>query len=454
MLKWNSKSFITAFLLFAILFTSANPCICKNRGSYVKVNIKEGIEKFIFKRGEYIKLYRGQWGKDILIDSTIVKSTIIFSGDSLFEAGEYTLKDKHNVNILEFMVSDNYSISEYFKIHYNSSVKHNAEPDCIEQIKGNTENRYFVQMQNIAATNINKENYNALKEQISALCDEVTANCKGTLLQYLCDYSFAPQKSARDIAEIFPLSDNRIINTRFGKLAIDNLLKRTEENLNEVIIYFANKIISRSSEELKPLLIANMFLYYQESHIMGQEAIAVYLAKEYFLNGKYKWPYDEDEFLPKSYVFMNEHSLIGEKAPELILKDTSNTNIYFPAPDDNPSILYFYAPDCTICKIEVPLLMNFLKFYSGKPLNVYAVNVSSNKEEWMSYIKTNFNIDNTLIHFVNAWDPAIESNFPMLYGVISTPKLFLINKTHNISGRRLSIENLGQLLNIENNTSK
>jgi AhpC/TSA family. len=255
--------------------------------------------------------------------------------------------------------------------------------------------------------------------------------------------------SIEEFISNFPLNDTRIINTRFCKIAIDNLLNKIELNSNNTIMQYIEKIISRSSEELKPYLIANLFYYFQEPKIMGQENIAIDLAKKYFNNGAIKWPYT-DSYLPKAFTYMNENSLIGMQAPELNLEDTLGRKVSLRSLDKEYTIIYFYSDDCITCKVETPKLIEFLNSYFGSQINVYAVYTGDNKNIWRNYIKKNLNIDNSYINWINVYDPTLDSNFPLLYGVVTTPKIYLINKEKYIIGRRLNTNSLRELLYIEN----
>ena len=55
-------------------------------------------------------------------------------------------------------------------------------------------------------------------------------------------------------------------------------------------------------------------------------------------------------------------------------------------------------------------------------------------------------IKNPLVERIDLWDPKVESNFPLLYGVISTPQMLLTTDKGIIVGRRLTPKSLEQLL--------
>ena len=76
------------------------------------------------------------------------------------------------------------------------------------------------------------------------------------------------------------------------------------------------------------------------------------------------------------------------------------------------------------------------------PLTVYAVNVGDLADAWEEYRKN-------LPGAVHLWDPLHESDWQIQYGVLQTPKLFLIGPDGVILGRGLDTPALRLLLEKE-----
>ena len=180
--------------------------------------------------------------------------------------------------------------------------------------------------------------------------------------------------------------------------------------------------------------------HYLKSKIMGDDAVAVHVARKWFLSGDVKMKTDEDLLNAQIYVKFNESSLIGCPAPALTLFAPDSTTLRIPA-KDTYSVLYFYDTGCATCKRETPKLQKLVA--SEKyPITVYAIYVGASAQEWAAY-RENFE------GVTHLWDPAVSSDWQILYGVLQTPRMFLVNNSGEIVGRGLDTSALEILLNRE-----
>jgi hypothetical protein len=91
--------------------------------------------------------------------------------------------------------------------------------------------------------------------------------------------------------------------------------------------------------------------------------------------------------------------------------------------------------------VETPRLRALVK--EGKyPLQVFAVYVGASAEAWAAY-------RDTFPGVTHVWDPEITSDWQRLYGVLQTPRMFLVNPSGTIVGRNLDTPALRILLNKE-----
>ena len=180
--------------------------------------------------------------------------------------------------------------------------------------------------------------------------------------------------------------------------------------------------------------------HYLKSKIMGDDAVAVHIARKWFLSGAVKMKTQEDAFHAQLFVQFNENSLIGNPAPALTLFTPDSTTLRIPA-KDTYSVLYFYDTGCATCKKETPRLQKLID--SGKfPVTVYAIYVGASAEEWADYREKFTGV-------THLWDPDITSDWQLLYGVLQTPRMFLVSPTGQILGRGLDTPALEILLNRE-----
>lgn len=180
--------------------------------------------------------------------------------------------------------------------------------------------------------------------------------------------------------------------------------------------------------------------HYLQSKIMGDEAVAVHVAEKWFLSGAIPMHSDGDLLNAQVFVMFNKNSLIGEPAPPVTLKDTVGREVTIPTAEGY-SAIYFYDTSCSTCRLETPRLRQLMQ--EGEfPLTVYAVNVGDQADDWEKYREN-------LPGAIHLWDPEHESDWQLQYGVLQTPKLFLIGPGGEILGRGLDTPALKMLLSKE-----
>ena len=245
----------------------------------------------------------------------------------------------------------------------------------------------------------------------------------------------------------------------------------------DVQVREADFLIGSCNDSLVRQTVAlKIFDHYLNSNIMGAEAVAVHLCDNWFIPGKIAMRSPEELMATRIYAEFNRSSLIGMKAPELALKDTTDADvILFP---DNPanmgyenpddcrtasgqdateaheqgkasgkrySILYFYDTDCAKCRLETVMLRNTLE-NGNFPVDIYAIYTKDDRRKWMDWVHGNFNIDAPATTVRHLWDPDFSSGFLLKYGILETPAIFLISPDGTIAGRRLDSMALEQLL--------
>ncbi len=368
------------------------------------------------------------WRGNITIDSTLAdkKGNITFKGKKNLTPGEYIVK--WNGKSIELFISDDGYTNEKFLL----------DGEKIVHKSGNAENGHFAEFQNLISYGWKSlPNAASLQSKIDSVAAILEHNLQGSLFNLMLNGKTGNRY----------LTDNRIANTRFGKKYLTDYLEEIEYNHNDTLITKADSLITQASDSIRPLAALEIYRYFSEPKIMGQESIACHVAEQYFLN-KALHANQSDMFEMSTFVMLNKNSLLGMPAKELQMKDTAGTviSLHRLAGRGEYTILYFYTDDCIVCRIETPKLAEFANNYNAGTLNVYAVYTQDYRERWIKYIKENFNINNPSANWVNVWDPEIESGFHLVYNVISTPQIYLLDKSGTIIGRNLDVKALKELI--------
>ena len=200
-------------------------------------------------------------------------------------------------------------------------------------------------------------------------------------------------------------------------------------------------ISSASDPVLRAHIAQYIFKHYSASPVMGDEGVAVHVAREWITAGKVDaTPSERAE--AESYIRFNGRSLIGMKAPVLTLRDVNQQTVQvFDRPRERYTVLLFYDTTCAPCALVTEYLKRYLPT-APVPLDVVAVYVGIREPSWARYRATGL----TLEGVQHLWDPGMQSDFQEAYGVIKTPALFLIAPDCTIVGRRLDAKSLQALL--------
>ena len=203
-------------------------------------------------------------------------------------------------------------------------------------------------------------------------------------------------------------------------------------------------IESTSDSLLRQFVALDIYDHYLNSPVMGSENVAVYVYDKWFNTGKVRMRNEADSIAAKVYADFNRQSLIGEKAPVVLLETSDGKKVEIFGPDDvggRYRILYFYDTDCAKCRLET-LLLDGLLSEKSYPADVYAVYVGEDRAKWEGYMSEHLKADG-IKHY---WDPAMDSDMQRKYGILKTPRLFLVSPDGIVIGRGLDVEALQTML--------
>ena len=250
------------------------------------------------------------------------------------------------------------------------------------------------------------------------------------LLPFCC---FAQVDSTR-LAEL----DKRL-ETYFQILEPENVDVKSREC--DLLIDSAKDSLLRQHIALKA------YDHYLNSTLMGDEGVAVHLTDTWFAPGLVSMGGEEVLFNAKIFADFNRQSLLGKPAPSFAMESFEGDSVSFGGRSEHYRVLLFYDTDCAKCKLELMRLRPLLDSRNW-PVDLYAVYTGGDKESWGKWLSERMNINAPRTRIFNLWDPEITSDYQMKYGVLQTPRMFLIDKEGTIIGRGLDSDALEHLLDI------
>ncbi|PKP00201.1 MAG: hypothetical protein CVU13_01445 [Bacteroidetes bacterium HGW-Bacteroidetes-8] len=261
-----------------------------------------------------------------------------------------------------------------------------------------------------------------------------------------------PAKERFDIIRADQSSQQEIKSTP-EKLyrAIDNYLLSVPAEIDS-LIKACDYLIGQSSDTTTKSMIAGyLFNQFSTSGVMGYESVAIFIAKNYFLNSRLKWNGEGGLALLRLYAEFNENSLIGMSAPELQLSGADLRPLSLRGLTERYTIIYFFDDECPLCKERFGGLKEIAEQYRYLNLTIYAVFTRSDSAALSKFITDNFGSAGGAVE--SGWrfvfDPGSTSDFHKLYNVLKTPQMFLVDSEKKIIGRELDNKALKTLLDAE-----
>lgn len=188
-----------------------------------------------------------------------------------------------------------------------------------------------------------------------------------------------------------------------------------------------------------------LYTKYLNSPLMGDESVAIYITDQWLIPGKASLPSSDDMMMAKVYADFNRSSQIGFPAPSLLLTSPDGSQSVIDFKEDGLKVLYIYDTSCSQCRTESALLSALLPS-CGHSLELVALYCGTDESSWLSYSHKRLPAEDSSLKVSHFWDPSSESGFQQKYGVLSTPKMFLIGDDGIILGRNLDTRSLLELL--------
>jgi len=283
----------------------------------------------------------------------------------------------------------------------------------------------------------------------------------------------------------------------------------------DTVIAEVDKLMKKCeiTPEIYKAVLGGIQNYYNQSKIVIHEKVFVHLAKNYYLAGKTPW--SSEEYLNKLKIRIEqiEYCLVGNTAKDIVMvripNDTSQYKDFkgllnvlrnqgtkiiadIPTTDQNTiiqrfikaydgyqehfenyaslhqvdalyTILWFWEPSCSHCKVSTPKLRDIYRKYKPFGVEVFAVNIEAapflipdyffdtpdvkwtkfvdNLHLWFDFIK-----GNNLNEWINVYDPYETSQFRDYYNIITTPSVYLLDNEKKIMVKNISVENLEKIL--------
>lgn len=238
-------------------------------------------------------------------------------------------------------------------------------------------------------------------------------------------------------------ADRRLIRTPilYNKIMY-YLDKLTYPNPDSIVVSIDTMIEkSRINQDVFRFTVSNITHKYEKSKVMGMDAVFVHLAEKYYLTGEAFWMNDEQIEKVNERVSRIKPNLIGKKAPNLTLLSAEGNYRALHDLEATYTVLMFWDYKCGHCKRSMPDYVNIYEKYKMKGLKFFSVCTRNEQDKWKAFLE-----EKGIGEWLNTIDPYNRSRFRDLYDVYSTPVIYLLDDTKTIIAKRISAEQLEDIL--------
>ena len=251
-------------------------------------------------------------------------------------------------------------------------------------------------------------------------------------------------------------TDERLIRTPVFEPRLDKYFKDLVPPDADSIEREADRMLleSRVSKPLFQFLLVYFVQKYVNPEYMGQDAVFVHLFEKYINTG-------EAEFFTEKYrQFLNNRAyslmanLIGQPAANLQMVDTAGKARPLYGEQAPFIVICFWDATCGHCKETVPKVDSiFQAKWKQEGVKLYGVMVDGGQEAWLQFIK-----DHNLKDWIHVYEPKAQQDsdeaagrpgYKQLYDVYQTPILYLLDKDKRIIAKKLSYQQLDEVINLK-----
>jgi len=178
---------------------------------------------------------------------------------------------------------------------------------------------------------------------------------------------------------------------------------------------------------------------------------------EYLLDGFKKFGFDNVlNYIVENYVIKDDLCLdqkltsaldrriqqskkfkVSNPVPNIILPDSSGSDIELNKIQTNQILIIFYASWCPHCQTLLPQIYDLYKNQKEKRVEVLAISIDTSKTDWLNFIRNN-NLDWLNACDLEGWNGKAATD----YYLYATPTMFLIDQKNKLIINQPSIKEL------------
>lgn len=241
-------------------------------------------------------------------------------------------------------------------------------------------------------------------------------------------------------------SDERLLRSPIIFRTIRQVLARNLNNNKppEFIMQELQQLIQKAeaNQKVYEYTVTYLLTFFNGFQRVGMNRVFVFIAENYVLNGRADWLSDDALQTIAERTSEMRATFIGEPAPDIRMQTIKGDSLNLYALNKPYTLVFFWSTGCGHCEAATEALNAFFQTDAGSKVDIFAVYTKESKKDWEKYVEE-YNIS----FWHNVWDAENKSNYRMLYYVVSTPLLYVLDSHKKIIGFRAGDGPISELLN-------
>jgi len=249
--------------------------------------------------------------------------------------------------------------------------------------------------------------------------------------------------------------DERLARTPFFEARIDKYFENLVYPVADSVIREIDWMMSYANvnEEMQKFMLLKFVNRYLNQKYMWEDAVFVHLFEKYFAQKQYPWLTDKGRKTITDRAYSLMANIMGSPAAEVELPDSSGRKVNLYGVEAPFTVLAIWDPTCGHCKEVLPRLDSLYQArWKGYGVRLFglAKETDGTRKDWTSFIREKKLNEWVHVYYSREADKArIASGVPgyaQLYDVQSFPTLYLLDKDKRIIAKKVTFEQVDQIL--------
>ena len=256
--------------------------------------------------------------------------------------------------------------------------------------------------------------------------------------------------------------DDRLLRTPFFEGRIDRYFEQLVYPSADSVISEIDYMLAfaGASPEMERFLLLKFTNRYLNQKLMWEDAVFVHLFDKYYSNKNYSWLNEQSKKIITDRAYSLMANITGKPAADIELKDTAGKMVSLYDIPAAYTVIAIWDPTCGHCKEVIPQLDSaYHARWKSLGLKMFglAKETDGKKSDWTTFIKDHQLFDWTHVYYSKEEDAArINAGIPgysQLYDVQSFPTLYLLDQDKRIIGKKLTVNQIDEILAYKTKTN-